>query len=186
MGEGRRGDGKLNRQRSLIDVYQSYRCSHRNQTSVTMSNIPKVPAIAHIPRTKGGDVTKFGSALHQIMVIWEQLTIVRPTHEIQILRAREYTQNLERAEGNCVHCLSLLCVHYSLPPLYMVGTVLRIEGVAGSAHLIIANHFCPHLSHYIIDQHPPNHTFGEEVESWCGPDIWEIPPDRARFRFRLH
>src|SRR5277367_865977 len=64
-------------------MYQSYRASHMNQTSVMMSNIPKIPAIAPMLRMKTGVVTKLGSALHQIMVVWQQLTIARPnTHEM--------------------------------------------------------------------------------------------------------
>src|SRR5271170_5793442 len=90
-------------------MYQSYRASHMNQTSVMMSNIPKIPAIAPKLRMKTGVITKLGSALHQIMVVWQQLTTARPnTHEIQTLRTWKCTQNLERTESSFVHCVSLV------------------------------------------------------------------------------
>ena len=62
-----------------------------------MSNIPKIAAVVPMLKMKIGVVTKLGSALHQIMVVWQQLTMVRPnTHEIQTLRTWEIYRKFGR------------------------------------------------------------------------------------------
>lgn len=74
-----------------------------------MSNIPKMLAIVPKPKMKAGGVKiiKLGSALHQIIVICEQFTIVRPICEhTSFLKEWEGTEELKSTEKHRVYPLS--------------------------------------------------------------------------------